>query len=844
MTQHPAIEFLYHLDPSPSARFNIEHYTDLPWGAPKPKPDPLADRYKNLGPNDVLRLLPELHEINEQGAGIFVARNQCQGHRSAKSVSRVRGTHADMDDVTTDQMSTLCTQLQPSIVVNSSGLDRHQCYWQLTEGEVLSKEEAKAINQTLVGYGADSSAVDVARLLRLPGFKHMKYRAEGRTPVVTAQYFDVAYSADEIRQAFPARPLEANPAAADDVPDNRAVVASQYVDQIAAAKAEVATKYPHLWTGNWEKAPRPDGRTGYPSNSEADLALAGHIARACRRQSIDEALLSAVVEAIFCSSVQGNSKKWLDRPDYRQRTIMRALADTSSSTSATNGGTFGLQLDSHGDVRNARAFAQIAKGRFLYVSTRDRWLRWTDARWLLCEKDEHVAQAKQACREILTAAGKVLTQDQERGKRLVHEAVTAHNLPRIVAMLKLATSEHGMAVTERELDGDPYLLGVQNGVVDLRTGHHNLNEPGMLITRYCNASYDEDAKCDRWVRFLDQVFEGDIETIESVQRMLGCTLLGLSGEEILVICYGHGSNGKSVFSNAVHTIMGGYAVTAPPSLLTARKANDNGPRNDIATVAGARYLSVNEIQAGDRLDEQVVKMLAGREPISARFLHQEFFEFLPCFTPWLRTNHKPVITGQDDGIWRRLVILRFARTFTDGEKDPGLEGKLLAERDGILRWMVDGAQKYLTDGLQLSPRMKAEWASYRKESDLLGEFLSDMTVPSPGAKVNQGSLYGNYRKWCEDDAGVRPISKKSFTQRLAERGYPEGKSGTNRFYCGLALASVKVTQAPGTLDRLDRIEGDFGISLHENSIEEETLSSPTSCPTCPTAPSVKECRDA
>jgi putative DNA primase/helicase len=454
-----------------------------------------------------------------------------------------------------------------------------------------------------------------------------------------------------------------------------------------------------------------------------------------------------------------------------------------------------------------------------------------------------VAQAKMACEEILNAAGKVLSQDQDRGKQLLREAVTSHSLPRIMAMLKLATSEPGMSVTESELDRDPHLLGVQNGVVDLRAGRHLFNQPEMYITRYCNAAYDRDAKCGQWLQFLDQIFEGDIETIESVQRLLGCTLLGLSGEEILVICYGHGSNGKSVFSNVVHAIMGGYAVTAPPSLLTARKPNDNSPRNDIAAIAGARYLSVNEIQAGDRLDEQVVKMLAGREPISARFLHQEFFTFFPFFTPWLRTNHKPVVTGQDDGIWRRLVLLRFGRTFTDAEKDPALEQKLLAERDGILRWMVEGAQKYLQDGLRLSPRMKAELTTYRRESDLLGEFLADKTVPSPGSKTNQGLLFNEYREWCEKEAGVRPISKKSFTQRLAERGYPEGKSGAARFYCGLSLASLSITPVPA-VDRMDRIEGDWGISPYEKSIEQETLNSPTSCPTCPTSPTVKERGDA
>lgn len=617
----------------------------------------------------------------------------------------------------------------------------------------------------------------------------MTNQVHARTPLVTASFPGHLYTAEEIRRVFPARSIVSVPVNVHGQQVNSQLIQGQYATQIIAVRAEVESKHPALWNGDWGKATRPDGSAGYPSSSEADLALASHIARACRRLNVDEAALPAVVESIFERSGQGQSSKWVKRADYRERTIANAIIGMGATIVGLS--SSGLQLESYGDIRNARAFASIARGKFLYVATRDRWLRWDEQKWLLCEKNEHIAEAKRVCGEILAAAGLVLSQDQERGKKLVTDAVTSHNMPRIMAMLKLAASEPKMAVVERELDNDPYCLGVANGVVDLRNGNHLSNQPEMLITRYCNAEYDDDAKCDRWFQFLDQVFQGDIDTIESVQRLVGCTLLGLAGEEILVICYGHGSNGKSVFSNVVHTIMGGYAVTAPPSLLTTRKANDSSPRNDIAAIAGARYLSINEMQAGDRLDEQVVKSLAGREPISARFLHQEYFEFMPTFTPWLRTNHKPVVTGQDDGIWRRLILLKFGRTFTDTEKDPALEQKLLAERDGILRWMVVGAQKYLRDGLQLSPRMEAERATYRKESDLLGEFLSDKTVQNPVAKTNQGTLYEEYREWCEKEAGVRPMSKKSFTQRLAERGYAEGKSGTNRFYCGLALASVK-----------------------------------------------------
>lgn len=178
MKQHSAIEFLILLDGSPEARFNIEHYTDVPKGAVKPKPDPLMGRYPNLSLSGVEQLLPTLHAVNERGAGIFVARNQCTGHRNEKNTTRIRGVHADLDDVSEVQMAALMAVLPPSIIVESSA-GRYQLYWQLADGEALSKEEAKAINQCLSrDYGADPAAVDVSRLLRLPGFKHMKYRSQ------------------------------------------------------------------------------------------------------------------------------------------------------------------------------------------------------------------------------------------------------------------------------------------------------------------------------------------------------------------------------------------------------------------------------------------------------------------------------------------------------------------------------------------------------------------------------------------------------------------------------------------------------------------------------------------
>lgn len=832
---HACLKFLRQLDSTPTATFNIECHTDAPKGVNKPRPDLLLRRYPIQTIDQVESLIPELETLNEQGAGIFVAVNQCSGQRSAESITRVRGVHADMDDVTPDQLSAVAAVLAPSITVQSSSPERQQLYWLLKADEVLLKDEAKAINQRLVGYGADKAAVDASRLLRLAGFKHMKYRQEGSTPTVTAVFSDVSYTADEIRTAFPPQMTLTNSGATPVTTNQQLPAASvQSTPLVKAIEQAVASCERQLWEGNWQTIGY-FGQQTYPSQSEADMALANGIVKACLQHGVLSADLPAIVEHIFGLSGLGARDKWTHRPDYRTRTVdaaIRTNATTSSSTPSS-----GLNLDSQGDIRNAKAFAQVARGEFLHVSTRDSWLRWKKDQWHVCEKQEEVAKAKHVCEQMLMAAHAVWVHEPERGKRLLREAEQAHTLPRITAMLKLAVSEPDMAVTDRELDSDPYLLGVRNGAVDLRTGTNHPNLPGLHISRYCNAAFDAAATCERWLIFLDEIFAGDAETIACVKRLLGLTLLGIPSEEVLIICYGHGANGKSVFSNVVHDIMGGYAVTAPSTLLTARRADDTGPRSDLAALAGARYVSINELQAGDRLDEQVVKAIAGREPISARFMYRDFFQFLPSFTPWLRTNHKPIITGEDDGIWRRLVMLKFGRRFTQAEQDPHLEKMLLAERNGILHWMITGAQGYLADGIKPSKSMQAELRTYRQDSDLLGEFLADKTRSDPSAQVLQQLLFSRYSHWCTESC-VRPISKKQFTQRLVERGFLDKKSGSNRYYVGLSLheaggGGVLSTQG-NNLDTLDGMSTDSDKVPYEKSTKEVYENSPSSCPTCPT----------
>lgn len=441
----------------------------------------------------------------------------------------------------------------------------------------------------------------------------------------------------------------------------------------------------------------------------------------------------------------------------------------------------------HGDIRNARHFANMFCGLLLYIYCLKIWLRWSVDRWVLCDQGQEIEAAKNAAQAMMANATASFAVDQEKGKWRVREAMLAHHISRLKATLELARSEPGMSVTQADLDANPTLLGVGNGVVDLKSGTLITNRPDMLITRHCRADYGLPTACPRWRKFLTEVFSGDQATIDTVQRLLGYTLTGLNTEEIIVFCIGFGANGKSIFGNIINRIIGEYSKVAPHSLLAARRGDDHSARGDIAMLASARLVSVNELPGGMHLDEQAVKAVAGREPISARQLYGNFFTFDPRFTVWVRTNHRPIIKGDDDGIWRRIVVLPFQQKFEGVRRDSDLEAKLWAERNGILFWMIEGARQYLAAGnLILSPTILAEQRQYRSDSDLLGEFLSDCTVVDPVGRVLDKELF---EKWCVrcDGNGHKAGSKASFTQRLAGRAFPISRSNGRRFYSGLRV---------------------------------------------------------
>jgi putative DNA primase/helicase len=430
-----------------------------------------------------------------------------------------------------------------------------------------------------------------------------------------------------------------------------------------------------------------------------------------------------------------------------------------------------------GDLINARMFAKRVAGRLLYDHASGKWLLWDELRWRWATKGEEVEISKEVAQLICDSAmrqARDLGVDTPAGRRWATHAVRTLREGAIKAMLALACSDPALAIgSAAELDADPDKLAVRNGTVYLPTGELRPACPSDLITRMAEASFVLEAQCPRWRKFLRDVFGDDPELIAFVQRMVGYLLTGHVNEEVLFFLCGFGSNGKSVFANVLTAILAAYAITAPASMLTARR-DASGPREDVARLAGARMINANETQAGERLDDQLIKTLVSREPLAARFLYGSTFEFRPTGKLLIRGNHKPIIVGDDNGIWRRILLVMFPRTFEGAEVDRDLESKLLEERDGILMWAIEGAVEWYRTGLRPPASVTNASADYRKESDVLGQFLDEECVVDPDGSVVQATLYDEYRRWVQS-GGFRPTTKAQFTRRLAERGYPTGE---------------------------------------------------------------------
>jgi putative DNA primase/helicase len=325
--------------------------------------------------------------------------------------------------------------------------------------------------------------------------------------------------------------------------------------------------------------------------------------------------------------------------------------------------------------------------------------------------------------------------------------------------------------------------------LNLKTGKLQPHCRGDLITRLIPIDYDEHATCPLWMSFLERVTGSDVELMGFLQKAIGYSLTGSTREQCLFILYGLGANGKTTFLNILLSLLADYGKQTRTETLLVKRG-DQIP-NDVARLAGARFVSAVETESGRRLAEGLVKQMTGGDRMTARFLHHEFFEFQPTFKLWLAVNHKPRITGSDHAIWRRIRLIPFTVTIPGAERDPDLTEKLKEALPGVLAWAVAGCLAWQAEGLKAPEAITAATKEYRDESDVIENFIHERCKTGPDCEVSKAGLYEAYAEWCQK-SGERPVSKKELGTRLTEKGVSDDRNRKSRFWREIELENDAV----------------------------------------------------
>jgi putative DNA primase/helicase len=432
------------------------------------------------------------------------------------------------------------------------------------------------------------------------------------------------------------------------------------------------------------------------------------------------------------------------------------------------------------DSGNAEYFAARYGEDVRYDHRRQRWLTWSGHRWQPDANASVRHRAKLAMRQRLQDASRL--DDSDARAKLAKWALSSESRGRLDALLYLAQAEAPIADTGDGWDAQPMLLGVPNGVVDLRTGALRPGRREDRITRQAAVRFDPAALCVRWEQFLTEIFNGDPALIAYVQKVVGYSLSGDTSEQILILGHGSGANGKGTLYNTITFVLGDYGCTMP---FTTIEINQRSAiPNDLAALDGPRMATASETQDGTRLNESRIKALTGCDPISARFLHGEFFTFRPQCKFWLAVNHKPIVRDDSYGFWRRIRLLPFTQTFP---VTPGLDATLKAEAAGVLAWAVRGCLLWQQDGLTPPAAVVDATQTYEQDSDIIGAFLEEATELDANAEVRAADLYAHYKSWADRHglAERERFTATAFSRKIAER-FARVRTRTGTVYQGLS----------------------------------------------------------
>jgi putative DNA primase/helicase len=447
------------------------------------------------------------------------------------------------------------------------------------------------------------------------------------------------------------------------------------------------------------------------------------------------------------------------------------------------------------DLGNAELFVDyIGRDNWRFDHRRGIWFQWTGHYWEEDRKGEASHAMSLTVRERERRALDCPT-DAERTNEL-NWCLESESASRLGAMLRLAKSQPAIALRGDEWDSDPWLLAVQNGVVDLRTADLLDCSRERLLMLRATARYDPGAQCPRWERFVAEICEGDQMLADYLQRAAGYCLTADTREQVFFNLWGEGSNGKTTFVEVLAHVLGSYSLSLPLVSLTMNR-NDAIP-NDIAQLPGKRFVTIVESNRRARLNTALIKRLTGGDTMSARFMRREWFQFVPVAKFWLVTNHKPRVDDDSYGYWRRVHLIPLMHVFERNDKDETLREKLITEAPGILTWAVIGCLEWQTKGLGMPPVVSNATKEYQSESDPVGRFVAECCTLGSQYWVKRSELSTAFWNWATDNGDSCQLDQRDLSARLEKLGFTRNRVGHNRdrVWRGIALIPPGEAVAP------------------------------------------------
>ena len=511
-------------------------------------------------------------------------------------------------------------------------------------------------------------------------------------------------------------------------------------------------------------------------------------------------------------------------------TIGAAVADAAHSgvsiDEAFSGGNVDIPKDpdaiseQEGGTPGKRSLTDIGNGRRMIDSFGSSvrytpgigWFIWDGQYWRPDAEDLGMKELSKRIPPII-ATEVTRYDDQDKKNEVLKWANQAKSNSRLSSAIDSANSDPRVVVPVEQWDGDEYLLGVMNGVINLRTGELMRGRPDLHITKRVPVSYTPGMRNVRWEQFIDFATGGDKELQDWIQRAVGYTLTGLNNQDLMFLVYGPSGSGKNTFVEAIVKALGTqqYAWPLDSSILAD---NGNGSNStDLyhwAELRGRRMVWVDELPESERIKENAVKKLTGSSEISARSPGEKPFTFKAQAKLWVTTNHRPMIN--DDAMWRRIRPIPWSHV--PESPDPDLKAYLFDSEGGlpaVLAWAVEGAIKYLGS----SARDPLGWCKavadaadiYRKNEDRIGMFLNEEMKEAEGTSCLVKRIYNVYRVWSEE-RGERPMTQIAFHRKLTDRGLDIEGQGARAEVKGFTLNPRAVQTDSidwGYADRIARI---------------------------------------